>query len=191
MAIRAGDHWMSKGGNPDDPENVLLGDTNLKRAAANPEGFGIHQNDLVVSIWEGTMGDAEDYFSNTRIHTLRNTNNIVLLDYGANNLYSELLGGKKVAASPSMKFLQDYGEQIDLLHNNFPHAQILSSDPVPRHTSGFCNSAIVLDQGSVHGFQPTTILILPKDTIFREEESCIRTCTTRRRKTSLMRRPRS
>jgi hypothetical protein len=129
---------------------VFLGDTNLKRAAANPEGFGNHQNDLVVSIREGTLGDAEDYFSNTRIHTLRNTNNIVLLGYGADNLYSELLGGMKVAASPSMKFLQDYGVQIDLLHNNFPNAQILSSDPVPRRKSGFCNSAIDCFGSRIH-----------------------------------------
>jgi hypothetical protein len=142
MAIRIEGRWVSMGGKPEEPEGVILGDTNLKAAAKSSVEYGIHPNDSVVAIWDGTTKDAKTFFGFPRNHTLSHVSNIVLLGYGTNNLWKKDQGGIKVPACTPNKFLEEYGELLDQLHASFREALILSSDPMPCHTTGFANAAI-------------------------------------------------
>jgi hypothetical protein len=148
-AIKAGERWMSVGGNSDDPRTLILGDCNLRPAAANPESFGIHPEDQVAAIWLGKLKEAKASFGFPRSHILKNITNIVFLGFGTNDLSHEGPGGIQIPGSTASKFLDEFRSLIDLLHSQYPNATIVTTDPIPRRTSGYCNAEIEYVRGKV------------------------------------------
>jgi hypothetical protein len=138
--------WATRGGNPDQPQTVIIGDMNLKTASKDPTTFELKERDQVVSIWGGTLKEAQDFFGHPKPYTLRNVKNIVFLGYGTDMLCKEgPLGGPKWIPGTSIRELGDqFDAIIDDLHKTYPNAVVITSDPIPHQTTPthFANARI-------------------------------------------------
>jgi hypothetical protein len=141
LGEKAGSQWCSKGGAPNDPRTLIIGDTTLKYVAQHPDLVSLGDTDQLMAVWGGETSHIQPFFEG-RPHTYRNVENIVLLGYGMNDLCQTAPDGTQQPKSGKEKFLEDYVSMIDHIHDRFPEAIILSSDPIPRQTMGFGNARL-------------------------------------------------
>jgi hypothetical protein len=138
---KAGTQWCSKGGVDNDPITLIIGDSTFRHAAKHPDLVGLHESDQLIAIWGGRLEHVEPFFT-LRPHTYRMVKRIVLLGYGMEDLCQTGLDGTQHPGSSKEQFLKDYVALVNHIHREFPEAVILSSDPMPRHTTGFGNNRL-------------------------------------------------
>jgi hypothetical protein len=143
--MRINNKTVRIGGKMVDPITIYIGDSNAKIAATNPTEFG-KPGEMIVSIPGGTMKDAEDFLNKPGIRrTLRTATAFVLVGIGTNNLCRR--GGLTPEGCPIQlpginghQLASLYHDLIGLINGGWPHATIVSFDPIPRKTEGFGNA---------------------------------------------------
>jgi hypothetical protein len=139
MDGKAGTQWVSKVGVANDPKTLIIGDSSMRPAAANSELAALHDDEQMVAIWDGKLEHVRPFFK-LRPHTFRNVETIVLLGYGMEDLCTTDLHGVQQQGLSKEEFLMEYIALINHIHDVYPDAQIISSDPLPRRTEGFGNA---------------------------------------------------
>jgi hypothetical protein len=156
MDGKAGTQWVSKVGVANDPKTLIIGDSSMRPAAANPELAALQDAEQMVAIWDGKMEHVRPFFK-LRPHTFRNVETIVLLGYGMEDLCTTDLHGVQQQGLSKEEFLQGYTALINHIHDVYPDAQIITSDPLPRRTAGFGNARVAYFSRSITPCFPSTI----------------------------------
>jgi hypothetical protein len=140
LGEKAGSQWCSKGGIDTDPKTLINGDTTFKHTAKNPHLVDQKGNGQLVAIWNGQLQHIESFFDQHHQHMYRNVENIILMAYGMEDLCRTAVDGTHQIGSDVARFLKDYGDLVNDIHEKFPAAIIITSDPLPRETAGFGNA---------------------------------------------------
>jgi hypothetical protein len=142
--------WFKKGGNVDDVETLLIGDSNMRKATEDPARFAIWGSDQVVAIPGGQLQHVSGFFDDARSNTFREIRNIMIIGMGMNDVCKKGPNNVQVPHHDKAKVLKDYETLINELHGKFPFARILTTDVIPRQTEGFANhdAAFIADKMS-------------------------------------------
>jgi hypothetical protein len=141
LGQKAGSQWCSIGGVESDPKTLIIGDTNLKDTARNPDLVSLREDDQLIAVWDGKLQHIRPFFEQ-RPHTYRFVENIVLLGYGMEDLSRTGLDGIQHEGTDKDVFMDEYINLISYIHDKYPDATVISSDPIPRQTSGYGNARL-------------------------------------------------
>jgi hypothetical protein len=142
--------WFKKGGNVDDVETLLIGDSNMRKATEDPARFAIWGSNQVVAIPGGQLQHVSGFFDDARTNTYCQVRNIMIIGIGMNDLCKKGPNDAQVPHHDKVKVLKDYENLINELHAKFPFTWILTTDIIPRQTEGFANhnAALIADKMS-------------------------------------------
>jgi hypothetical protein len=143
--MRINNKFVRIGGEMIDPKTIFIADSNAKIAAINPAGFAL-SGEMIVAIPGGTIKDAVDFLNEPGIRrTFTTVEAFVLFGIGTNDLCRR--GGLTPEGHPEQipginghQLASLFNDLLGLILQGWPHATIVSLDPIPRKTDGFGNS---------------------------------------------------